>query len=124
MLVFMRVEIRKQQGKFENVIIITFHTKPEEFDSEYERSKFFRSLHGWQQSVSKNEKRYTYRRPGLLDEMQHVKIADSVFMTALQNLDRIESFFDEWRKKVEVDIMEVMMQKSELEKMFRQGFEH
>ncbi len=113
----MRIEIKK--GPLEHVIIITFHTKPAAFDSDYDRSKFFRGLHGWRQSVPKNDRTYTYRRRGLLDEVPHVKIADSVFMAAMENMERIESFFEEWEKKVEFDIMEVMMQKNSIEKLFR-----
>src|SRR3989344_2731326 len=111
----MKVEIRR--GPMEHVIIITFHTKPDAFESDYDRSKFFRSLHGWQQSVSKNDKKYTYHRPGLLDEVPHVKIADSVFMTAMEHMKQVEKFFDEWEKKVRLDMMEVMMSKNEFEEM-------
>ena len=117
----MRVEIHR--GPMEPVIIITFHTNPDAFDSDYERSKFFRELHGWQQSINKNDRRYVYRRSGLLDEIPHAKIADSVFMTAMENMDRVEKFFEEWTKKVEFDIMEVMMQKTELEKIMKRRAE-
>ena len=113
----MRIEIKR--GPLEPLIIITFHTKPAAFESDYERSKFFRELHGWRQSVPKNDRTYTYRRRGLLDEVPHVKIADSVFMTAFENMERIEKFFEEWEKKVDFDIMEVMMQKNNIERMFK-----
>ncbi|MBI4163060.1 MAG: hypothetical protein HY513_05230 [Candidatus Aenigmarchaeota archaeon] len=127
----MRIEIKRNVNRrtlgtsisLKPVIIITFHTKPAAFDSDYDRSKFFRELHGWRQSVPKNDRTYTYRRRGLLDEVPHVKIADSVFMAALENMERIESFFEEWEKKVDFDIMEVMMQKNSIEKLFRGSLE-
>jgi len=119
----MRVEIRKNDN-MEPVIIITFHTNPQAFASDYERSKFFRELHGWQQSVSKNDRRYVYHRAGLLDEMPHAKIADSVFMTVLDNMERVEKFFDEWHKKVEVEMMQAMMDKSLVEKMMKRRTEN
>lgn len=103
----MRVEIRKNGM---NAVIITFHTRPEKFSSEYERSRFFRDLHGWKQTIPKNGKRYLYRRPGLLDEIPHVKVADSAFIVAMENMKRVMQYFDQWAEKVECDMMKVMMQ--------------
>ncbi|MFC2143513.1 hypothetical protein ACFLQN_03875 [Candidatus Aenigmatarchaeota archaeon] len=100
----MRIEIKDNEGK---AIIITFHTKVNNFDSSYERIKFFKGLHGWKQTVPKNDKKYCYHRKGILDEIPHVKIADSVFMVAMRNMERIMEYFDEWEDKVEYDIMEV-----------------
>jgi len=114
----MRIEIRK--NGMANVVIITFHTKTEKFDSDYERIKFFRELYGWNQVVPKNDKRYFYRRSGLLDEIPHAKVADSAFMIAINNLERMTSFFKEWEGKVQIDIMEVMMKRREMLKRFEQ----
>lgn len=105
----MRIEIRRGM---ENVIIISFHRQ---FDSEYERSKFFRELHGWNQTVPRNNKRYSYHRRGLLDEIPHAKIADSVFMTAMENMQRIEEFFKHWQEHVDYEILEAMMKKKFVE---------
>jgi hypothetical protein len=102
----MRVEIRRNGA---NAVIITFHTFAEKFDSNYERSKFFRELHGWNQVVPKNGKKYTYRRAGLLDEVPHIKVADSAFIVAMEHMKRMMEYFREWQDKVEYDIMEIMM---------------
>ncbi|MBI2579869.1 MAG: hypothetical protein HYW27_03130 [Candidatus Aenigmarchaeota archaeon] len=95
----MRVDIRKNGRAF----IITFHSRA--FDSDYERSRFFKELHGWKQVV----KDYEYRRKGVLDEVPHVKIADSVFMVAAEHMKRMEEFFRQWEDKVECDMMEIMI---------------
>jgi hypothetical protein len=112
----MKIEIRKKN--LATAVIITFHTKSEKFQSNYERIKFFRELYGWKQVVPKNDKKYFYRRNGLLDEMPHAKVADSSFMVAMRNLEQIMKFFRGWEDKVEYDIMEVMMKRRELMKRF------
>jgi hypothetical protein len=98
-------------------VIITFHTKTSEFDSDYERNKFFKNLYGWKQVVPKEHKKYFYRRKGILDEVPHTKIADSVFMIAQKNLQQVQEFFDEWEKKVDYDIMKVMVEQQKLRRM-------
>lgn len=104
----MRIDIRR--GK--EALIITFHSRS--FDSGYERSKFFKELHGWKQVVPGEEKTYEYRRNGLLDEIPHVKIADSVFMVASEHARRMEEFFKQWEEQVDYDIMEIMVRNQKL----------
>jgi hypothetical protein len=102
----MRIEISKNGQK---VVIVSFNTRGDEFDSNYERNKFFRELHGWKQTVPHGEKRYEYRREGLLDHVPHMKISDSVFAVAMENMRQVEDFFEQWHKKVEYDMIQVMM---------------
>jgi hypothetical protein len=90
-------------------IIIRFRTLSDRFDSDYERMKFFKELHGWKQTVPRENKKYVYHRSGLLDEVPHVKVADSVFIVAMEHMRQIEKFFDEWEDKVEYDAIEIMM---------------
>lgn len=90
-------------------IIIRFRTNSDRFDSDYERMKFFKELHGWKQTVPSEKKKYVYHRTGLLDEIPHMKVADSVFIVAMQHFSEVEKFFDEWEDKVEYDAIEVMM---------------
>ncbi len=105
----MRVEIKKEG----NAVIITFDTRAKRFKSDYERNKFFRELHGWNQIVPKGDKRYEYRRNGLLDEIPHIKVADSAFIVALQHMKRMEKFFNEWHDKVHCEMMRIMLQDQE-----------
>ncbi|MBI2971056.1 MAG: hypothetical protein HYY37_01405 [Candidatus Aenigmarchaeota archaeon] len=105
----MRIVIRK--AGMAAAVIITFHTRSERFDSDYERIKFFRGLHGWNQVVPKAEKRYSYRRTGILDEVPHVKIADSVFAVMMKDMDSILDYFERWSGKIDFEVMRVMMEK-------------
>lgn len=102
----MRIEIRNNGA----AVIVTFDTRADKFDSEYERNKFFRELHGWNQIVPRGGKRYEYRRPGLLDEVPHIRVADSAFIVALEHMKRMEEFFDAWHEKVHCDMMKIMME--------------
>jgi hypothetical protein len=112
----MRIEVRKNGVP---VAIITFRTRPENFDSDYERIKFFKELHGWKQTVPRNGKKYLYHRNGILDEVPHIKIADSAFMVAMENMKRVMDYFDEWSDKVECDMFQVMMNdRKKLEQLF------
>ena len=117
----MRIEIHKKGLR--QAVIITFHTKSEKFNSNYERNKFFRGLHGWKQIIPSEKKKYLYKRSGLLDEIPHAKIADSVVMVAMENMKRIMRYFDEWENKIDYEMTEVMMEREKLKKMFRQRIE-
>ena len=108
----MRIEIRRP-GDEMPVVIITFHTKNERFDSEYEKSKFFRELHGWKQTVPRNGKRYVYARKGLLDEVQHIKVSDSTFIVPSQEAQTVMQYFREWADKVQVEMLDMMMRQRE-----------
>ncbi len=104
----MRVEIRR----FKNAALITFRTNADKFDSDYERIKFFRGLYGWKQTVPRHNKRYLYHRKGILSDVDHRKVADSVFIVALENLKRIQEYFDQWEEKVAYDIITILANKS------------
>mgnify|MGYP001619007617 FL=1 len=93
------------------MVIITFRTRSERFESDYERNKFFRGLYGWKQIVPKNHRRYLYHRAGLLDDIDHEKIADSVLMVAMKDMQRVMRYFQQWNDKVECEAMEVYVRK-------------
>ena|SRR3989344_2795238 len=117
----MRVEIRRKEEGGSEAVIITIHTRADRFASGYERSKFFRELHGWNQTVPHEQKRYVYRRRGVLDDVPHVKIADSVFMVAVQHMERMRTFLDGWEEKVEFDLMHVKVMEERMRKMLETG---
>ena len=117
----MRIEIRGNGA----AVIITFDTQAKKFDSDYERNKFFRELHGWKQTVPSGGKRYEYRRPGLLDEIPHIRVADSAFIVAMEHMKRMEQFFDEWHDKVRCEMMKVMMDRMDMmQMMMEQMMQH
>ena len=112
----MRIDIKKSDMK--KAVIITFRTHSEKFKSPYERSKFFRELHGWKQIVPREGKKYSYKREGLLDEIPHMKIADSVFIAAAEHMKKIKEFFNQWEEKVDFETMKIMCKKKQLMEMF------
>ena len=63
-------------------------------------------------------KRYEYRRPGLLDEVPHIRVADSAFIVAMEHMKRMERFFDEWHDKVHCDMMKIMMDPVTMKRLF------
>ena len=108
----MKIEIRR--GSHARVVIVSFDTRSHLFESAYERNKFFRGLYGWDQVV----KKYRYRRSGLLDDIPHSKIADSVFMIAMENMEKVMEYFEQWQQKVEWEMTEVIMEREKLLKQF------
>ncbi len=108
----MRVEIRKEKGN--TAILISFDTVKEKFESTTERNKFYRELHGWKQIVVKKSKKYEYNREGLMNEIPHIKVSDSVFIVAMEHMKRMMNFFDEWEDKVELKTFPVLLDKKEM----------
>lgn len=110
--------------KEKKAVLITFSVKSAKFESHYERNKFFRGLYGWKQMIRKDvivktgtkpkteEKVYTYRREGILDEIPHEKVDQSSFIVQEDNFDRIEKFFDEWHNKVIWKNFKVLLDKN------------
>ena len=111
----MRIEIRKRGTK--QAILISFDTNSEKFVSRTERNKFFSELHGRKQIIIKQKKRYVYRRPGLLDEIPHIPVDNSVFIIMQEHIKQMEKFFNEWRDKVMVKSFPVLLTEEEIRKL-------
>ncbi len=99
-------------------VLVTFSVVTRKFDSNYERNKFFRELYGWKQIVKKQEKKYTYRRRGLLDEIPHIRVDESVFIIARKHMERMKRFLEEWEDKVNWNLFDVLLN-DEQEEMLR-----
>lgn len=105
-----RIRIR-QKGK--PAILITFSVESDKFDSLSERSKFFEKLYGRRQVIRREKKVYEYHREGVLDTMNHIKVDNSVFIIAMQHMQRMMEFFDEWEDKVMVNSFPVLLDKKQ-----------
>lgn len=101
-----------------NVVIISFSTKKSRFRSLSERNRFFRELYGWKQVVIKNGKKYTYNRDGVLTEIPHKRIEDSVFMVPEKNLSDVEEYFKKWKEMVDCHIMRMMLMEENIMREF------
>ena len=111
----MEIRIRKQDGN--TAILISFDTDAEKFESAYERNKFFTELHGRKQIIIKQNKRYEYRREGLLDEVPHLKVANSVFIIMQEHMRMMEQFFNGWEDKVMFRSFPVLLSQKEFREM-------
>ena len=115
----MRVEIKKKKGN--TAILISFDTVRERFDSASERNRFYWQLHGRKQVVIKQSKRYEYEREGLLEEIPNIKVADSVFIVAMKNMERMIKFFKEWEDKVEFETFPVLLDKEKIKELRKEA---
>ena len=112
----MKIEIKKKGT--ETAILISFDTVRENFVSVSERNKFYKELHGWKQTVTRQSGKYEYNREGLLNEIPNIPVADSVFIIAMEHMKRMQEFFKEWQNKVMFETFPVLLdekQKKELE---------
>lgn len=104
-------------------VLITFSMETKKFENGYERNKFFRGLYGWKQIVSKNQKRYVYRRDGLLDEIPHLRVDRSMFVIMKEHFDRMQRFLEEWEDKVIWNKFDVILDKTQEEMLRRWEYE-
>src|SRR3989344_841191 len=108
----MRVQIQKGADG-STAVLISFSTDMEKFSSAVERNKFFHELYWRKQIIIKGQRRYEYRRPGLLDEIPHMPVDPSVFIIAREHFRRMENFMDEWEDKVLFKSFPVLLKRKE-----------
>jgi len=109
----MRIEIRKKR----QAVLISFDTIKEKFESASERNRFYWELHGRKQVVVKDSGRYEYEREGLLEEVPHIDVADSVFIIALEHMKKMMEFFKEWEDKIELKTFPIQLDDKESEEL-------
>ncbi|MFB6180731.1 MAG: hypothetical protein ABEJ93_02540 [Candidatus Nanohalobium sp.] len=106
----------------ESATLLTYRTQKENFESVYERNKFYRGLFGYTQTVKRNGKRYEYEKDGLMDEIPHLRIDDSVFIVPEEAADRVVEYFEEWGEKVSYHCFTVLIDEKEiLDKIQEEG---
>jgi len=111
------MQIRIKRNGNQTGILISFDTKGDAFDSHSERNKFFSELHGRKQVVNKDGRRYEYYREGLMDEVPHLKVANSVFVIMQEHMKMMQQFFDGWEDKVMFKSFPVLLTRKEIEEM-------
>ncbi|MBL7169517.1 MAG: hypothetical protein ISS48_00685 [Candidatus Aenigmarchaeota archaeon] len=90
-------------------ILIKFSIESRNFGSNTERNKFFRELYGWKQIVTKEEKRYTYQRQGLIDQLPCARIDKSMLLIRKEYVNEILNFLQEWGDKVTWNLFNVLL---------------
>jgi len=101
-------------------VIIKFSIESRNFSSNTERNRFFRELYGWKQIVTKEKKKYTYQREGLLDQIPCARIDKSMLLMQKEYVNEILNFLQEWEDKVNWNVFDVLLNK-EQEKLL-EGF--
>jgi hypothetical protein len=114
----MAIEIRRDKNG-ELAVLVSFDTCSKRFESNHERNTFFRGLYGWNQVIKKKDKKYTYRREGLLDDIPHIKVDNSVFIVALKRFQEILEYLREWEEKVNYKTFRVLLEDEKFEKLKR-----
>jgi len=103
-------------------VLITFSVKTDRFHSRTERNKFYKELYGWKQTVKKQERKYVYERDGLLDEIPHVKVDQSLFIIMREHMRRMQEFLDDWEDKIKWDMFDVLLNEKQ-QKLLKGCFE-
>lgn len=94
----------------EEASLLTYNTKKENFESVYERNKFYRGLFGYTQTVKKNGKKYEYQKDGLMDQIPNARIDDSVFIFPDRAKRKVEEYFSKWERKVSYHVFRVKVE--------------
>lgn len=89
-------------------VMFTFTMKSESV-SNSEKTKFFKELYGWTQTVPGGKKKYVYHREGVLEDMPHEKVDQSSFLVPENEAERMMDFFDDWGKKVMLRTFNVLL---------------
>ena len=100
-------------------VLISFSVETKKFLSKSERNKFYKELYGWKQVVKKQEKRYIYKREGLLDEIPHIKVDRSVFIIMREHMKKMMKFLEEWEEKIKWNAFDVLLDKEQVEMLRR-----
>lgn len=117
----MRIEVRKSDDSV--AVLISFDMDCSKFDSNYERNKFFRGLYGWEQVIRKNNSVYHYHREGVMNEVPHIKVDNSVFIVAMEEMQRILDYFDGWDNKIRWKTFQVLLAPEEARLLEKQAEE-
>ena len=81
------------------VVMFTFSMKTQKITNS-DKTKFYKELYGWTQTVPGGKKKYVYRREGIIEDVPHENIGQSSFLVPENQSEKMMQFFDEWRKKV------------------------
>ena len=98
-------------------ILFSYDTKRKKFDSLYERNKFYRGLFGYKQTVKENGKVYKYEKKGLVNEIPHIKVEDSVVIVLKKDADRFREYLEKWSNKVDYRCFKVLLKKCDKEEL-------
>lgn len=88
-------------------VIITFSTNT---DKNSDKTKFFKQLYGWEQTIPGKKKTYEYHREGFLEKVPHKKVGQSSFMIPEGEFVKVMHFFEQWHRKVLTNAFKVILE--------------
>lgn len=109
----------REKEKQKKAVMFTFTMKSSGV-SNSEKTKFFKELYGWTQTVPGGKKKYVYHREGIIEEMPHEKVDQSSFLVPEDDADKMMDFFDDWGKKVMLRTFNVLLDNDDFFKEFRE----
>jgi len=92
-------------------MIITFSTKT---DKNSDRTKFFKQLYGWEQTIPGKKKNYEYHREGFLEKIPHKKVGQGSFIVPEDEFDKTMEFFEQWHKKVITNVFKILLEDQDI----------
>lgn len=98
-------------------ILFSYDTMREKFDSLYDRNKFYRGLFGYKQTVRENGKIYRYEKKGLVNEMPHIKVEDSVIIVLKEDAEIFREYLEKWSRKVRYRTFKVILDEKDLKEL-------
>src|SRR3989338_6005585 len=107
----------EDERKEKKAVMFTFTMKSSGV-SNSEKTKFYKELYGWTQTVPGGKKKYVYHREGVIEEKPHEKIDQSSFLGPEGDADKMMDFFDDWSKKVMMRTFKVLLDDSD--ELFRE----
>jgi hypothetical protein len=110
-----KTRIRRKGGCI--AVLVCFDARREKFVSASERNRFYWGLYGRKQVIVKRGRRYEYFRGGILEEIPHIKVDNSVFIIAEKYLNKLMEYFNRWKEKVDVKTYPVILDKNDAKKL-------
>jgi hypothetical protein len=92
-------------------VIITFSTKT---DKNSDKTKFFKQLYGWEQTIPGKKKTYEYHREGFLEKIPHKRVGEGSFMVPEDKFDKVMQFFEQWHKKVITNAFKIILEDKDI----------
>ncbi len=91
-------------------VLLSYDVRSDRFESRSERNTFYRGLFGYKRTVRRNDTVYHYDTDGLLDEVPHIKVEDSVFIIRRSDAPQFKTYFTDWTGKVDVQMYKIKLE--------------
>lgn len=122
-------EKREAQKEKSLAKLVVFNTETDKSPNKYNLQKIYRGLYGWKQTVhtGRGKKVYRYWRPGVLEEVPHIRPTTSTIVVSPQDYALIAGYltsggaqwWQKWTGKVDFRAFDVLISDDEIEEAVR-----